>query len=161
MENNPEIAKFDYQEYSDAGMRHFIFDLAVNDFHKLAAMSRNLFFDDNAASDSSGLVAFSFNDLPEGKVRFLQIFKQENAQEKSNFEKGLEHYIFSENYITIVLYAPNIISSNGISKNDNQAMQWRFTVGELISGEKAGKQLEAEFIFSRSWWKRISDWFKR
>jgi len=42
IENNPDIARLAYQEYSDAGMRHFIFDMAVNDFHKLAAMSRNI-----------------------------------------------------------------------------------------------------------------------
>lgn len=136
---SPSVKKVDTQEYSEAGMRHFIVDVQLRNFRQIQKLSEKMLAASETNNNQEWL--FAIEDIRNGTTRFQQGFfekdpnsetkLEDNSNKKNAISKALLAWMFSDKYITVILHAPQIKSTNGLISTDRRTVTWKIPLHEL------------------------------
>jgi hypothetical protein len=164
--SDPDVEDVSTKEFSEAGMRHFEFDILVKDYLKIPEIYKRI--SESSETNSAFGAEFKLVDLGKGKVRFRQHYTGEGSEDEDaeydeageELGKAMAAAMFADKYITVTVHAPKIDSSNGIINEDKDTVTWKLPLVEMMTQNSYEKVLEADLNCSGSFGDRIKKIFK-
>lgn len=158
LETNSYIKKLKIQEYSDAGLRHYMVDARVKDFHQLPEVEQIIlssFNDNNEVEQETPSPSFAFIGNDPKNMVFeqnlnTQVDKVATKTELKQSNKATDaimgtffNLLFSEEYNYITLHAAHIDDANGLINDEETLVKWSIPLNKLSSTGT----LKAEFSY--------------
>lgn len=159
VEKNPDISRIDFKQYSEGGVKHFVFDVevrnykALNDFQKIVYAEepdqegggRDMPLENSelVVEAQNGSLVFSrqIGQKPEGETQSEED-SLGNAME--DMGQAMADAMFGNYTYTVRLYAENITESNGTINEQKNMAEWKIPFGQLMSGKH--RELRAEIV---------------
>ncbi len=161
LEQNPNVKKADFKEFTENGLHHFVFEIEVKDIFKVGELTKKLEMsqlDSQGQQDTSGKSEIKIEKLPNGNIQFVQIFKGERKEStqtndssivaNDSVSQAMATAMFGDKGVTIRIHAPQIISSNGKLDEQMKSVEWKIGLAELAKGSFS-KELKAEIELHR------------
>ncbi len=173
IEKNPNIKKFDFQQYSDAGMKHFVFDVEVKEVSTLNGLQKAIYSGKKEPAEAveTGRMPLEQSELriektAAGNTLFVRTLgppeegKKDSSEDGAipdSLEKGFEKLgmsmartMFGNSFYTVRLHGSKIISSNGKIDDEKKTAEWKVSIADLM-GHSGQREFRAE-IGSRTNW---------
>jgi len=170
LEDHPNVSAARVEEFTDAGLHHFVIDADVLDVRAMDQSFSTLFNPQGVVADGSeGISAPLWNFHVEraagGAYAFVQVFDQkrpsslpssgaaddEFAQFGDAMSKAMLASMFGDRYVTVTLHAPRITSTTGSLDEAATTTQWKVALVDLLAGQSFHKELRAEFKSPVNW----------
>lgn len=155
LSNIPKVSNVNVTQFSDEGKRHFLVAASVEDFQTIPIFINSLIANYDSETQTSGsdisftkkssnprLITFSQSSLE--KDTPIQDNPVETDKKDNNFWSAVTSILFSDEYFTVRLHAPKIVSANGKISDDKKEVTWKIPIFEADSWEK----LEADFLLN-------------
>ena len=157
------------QEYSDAGIRHFVYRVRLEDVDELGSVHDILA--DQAPLHSSGFGPV-IKRAKGRRLVFTQVLSSRGARqaysefapapwdpeecwEEYRFERdvglGIAALALADKYVTVRLCAPKIITANGRINEERTQVEWKFSLAQIATGRPIDAQLYAEVETPFEW----------
>ncbi|MBN2056772.1 hypothetical protein JW905_17725 [bacterium] len=157
LESNPNIARFDYEEYKLGNMRHFVFDIDVRDISVVDDLHRQIVTErDKGKLRPEGRSELTIDRLENGNLQFHQVFgnpEKDPYAPENPFAEALGasfmQTMLGNRYIIVKLHGPRILSCNGTLDATMQTVEWRIPLLQLIGEGQAREELRAEVEMPR------------
>ncbi len=162
IEKNPTIKKFDFQQYSGAGMKHFVFDIEVKEVSTLNDLQKAIYTGkkDSTETAETGDLPLQQSELriekmAAGNTLFVRTLGRPEEEKKDSAEFGepgmsLVRSMFGNSFYTVRLHGSRIISSNGKIDDEKETAEWKVSIADLM-GHSGQREFRAE-IGSRTNW---------
>jgi len=167
LEKNVLISAITISKTNEAGMNYCTIDLDVKDFRNFAEVRNNVI----EGSYDNYEFPFAIEELGEGRVGISQDFSNlgrdgpgQSKLEKAGQEMAMAMMmqLLSGKYITVMVHAPEIETSNGEVSADNKTTIWRKPLIDLVRNADESHRFEmvlvkkAGFVDQfRYWWNSI------
>ena len=163
LKSDPNVEEVLTNEFTEAGMRHLVFDIKVKDYLKLAEVHQKSVASTESSSEFEA--PFQITDLGDGKVRFKQSFAEkevddEFAESGEDMGTAMAAAMFADKYITITIHAPKVTSSNGEINEEENTTTWKIPLFEMMADEGSGYSPEADLDCSTSFGDKVKKLFK-
>ena len=104
-------------------------------------------------SDSPATANFGLTKLDNGNYHFAQPLDLQSAADSATdtsnpLAASLMATMFKDRYMTIRIHG-NIVSANGTVAEDEQSVEWRFPLADIVAGRIDLEQAEAEISLRR------------
>ncbi len=163
LENNVLITSVAIIKSNEAGMRYCSIDLGVKDFRNFAEVRNNVIEGDYNNYE----FPFAIEELDEGRIRITQDFSNlgRDGPEQSEIEKvgqemamAMMTPMLAGKYITVMVHAPRIESSNGEISADNKTTRWKKPLIDLIRNPDQSHRFEMVMLKDTGLIDRIKSW---
>lgn len=160
---NPKITKIAYDEYDFGTMNHIVLDLEVTDARLLTELNQKLMAQQRTQSRR-----FEFTEsvleiakLENGHLGFYQKFggvhKKDETEETDpasevigkygeKFGKAMANSVLGDKFISVKVHAPAISATNGRLDSNQQSVEWRIPVLDVVGETSVAHELTAEII---------------
>jgi len=168
VEKNPKIKRIDFKQYTDGGMKHFVFDVEVNDLSALNDFQRIVYAGKDSSEEGAEKgMPLENSDLTiekkDGKIVFVRTIGEKTADQEvgqmaesdtsgqDSSGKAVEEMgnamagaMFGNYNYTVRLHADNISTANGKIDDQKKMVEWKIPFGQLVTGKH--KELRAEIV---------------
>lgn len=151
IEKHPNIKHTDFRQHTDAGVRHFVFDIEVTDPAILNDLQKAIYLgerDTLKKADPEKIKPMEGAELhvekkSDGTILFIRRFGPPGTETADSLDREGGELFRSAGY-TVRLHAENILSSNGTIDESGKTVEWKIPIDHLMAGKAFRKELRAE-----------------
>lgn len=165
IENNDLVSSVSISKYNEAGMLFCTIDISVTDFRHFKEV-RNIAIEGDYDKYE---FPFAIDDLGGGRIRISQDFTNlgRDDPKQSEMDKmgqemamALMSPMLAGKYITVIVHAPKIESSNGTISADNKTTTWKKPLIELFRNPDQTHKFEMVLLREVGLMDRIKSWWE-
>lgn len=172
LKNDPDVEDVLLKEFSEGGMRHFLYEIKVKDSKKIADIHQRSIKSSKAETDFEAM--FKLEDLGGDRIRFQQIFSQDATDKKDSLSTtdefarigeelgaAMAAAMFADKYFVVTIHAPKIENANGEINEEKNTVVWHISLAEMMAQKGFERSLDAVICTSLSLGEKIKKLFRK
>lgn len=150
LKKDPDVTKFEFREYEDAGQQHLVYDLTVKDATRLGELQKRAMDRNTAAKQGKANIAFRIERQGFGQYVFVQRMGEDSGAAGTaggtakpsedvgeELGKGLAQALLGNHFYTVRVHGPLITETNGTLAEKKDTAEWKFPIVDLSSTKPA------------------------
>ncbi|QRN96377.1 hypothetical protein JRI60_46460 [Archangium violaceum] len=156
LKKDPDVTKFEFREYEQAGQQHFVYDLTVKDATRLGELQKRAMEHSASAKQGNANIAFRIERRGFGEYVFVQRLGEDQGQSGTpdsarkpsrdpgeELGKSLAQALLGNHFLTVRVHGPLITETNGTLGEKKDTVEWKYALVDLADEQAKGTELRA------------------
>jgi hypothetical protein len=144
LKKDPDVTKFEFREYEEAGQQHLVYDLTVKDATRLGELQKRAMDHSTAAKQGKTNLAFRIERRGLGEYVFVQRLggdagtastvggtAKPSGDVGEELGKNMARALLGNHFLTVRVHGPLITETNGTLSEKKDATEWKLSVLDL------------------------------